>query len=146
MAVYAISGVALIFRDTDILKKKYDFNLLVETNLNADELVEAIELKRLREVREENGMIYFKEGSYNKASGEVNYSQIKPPYVLDKMQHLHKAKSNDPLFFLNIFFGLALLFFVISSFWMFVPNSSMFRKGMYFTAAGAVLTLILVFI
>ena len=146
MAVYALSGVTLIFRDTDIFKKKYDFNLLVETNLNADELVEAIELRRLREVREENGMIYFKEGSYNRTSGEVNYSLIKPPYVLDKMQHLHKARSSDPLFFLNIFFGLALLFFVISSFWMFVPNSSMFRKGMYFTAAGAILTLILVFI
>ena len=98
-AVYAISGVAMIFRDTDILKKKYDYKLLVETNLNADELVEAIELKRLREVREENGKIYYKEGSSNKTSGEVNYSLIKPPYVLDEMQHLHKARSNDTLFF-----------------------------------------------
>ena len=29
------------------------------------------------------------------------------------MSHLHKAKSGDPLFFLNIFFGLSLLGVII---------------------------------
>jgi hypothetical protein len=62
------------------------------------------------------------------------------------MTHLHKASTNEPLFFLNIFFGLSLLFFVISSFWMFLPKSEIFKKGMYFMIGGVILTLLLIFI
>jgi hypothetical protein len=62
------------------------------------------------------------------------------------MNHLHKAKTGQPLFFLNVFFGVALLFFVISSFWMFLPKTTVFKKGIYFTAAGIVLTLIMLFL
>ncbi|MEP3043441.1 MAG: hypothetical protein ABJO53_06035, partial [Nonlabens ulvanivorans] len=88
----------------------------------------------------------FKNGDYNKATGAVNYTKMELPYVLDKMTHLHKAKSSQPLFFLNITFGLGLLFFVLSSFWMFMPGTSIFKKGMYYTAAGIVLALVLLFI
>ena len=113
MAVYALSGVLLIFRDTDFLKKEIVNEKQVETNLNAEQLGKTT--KRL-------------------------------PLLLDKMAHMHKAKSADPLFFLNIFFGVALLFFVVSAFWMFLPNTTIFKKGMYFAAAGIVLTLILLLV
>jgi uncharacterized membrane protein (DUF485 family) len=68
------------------------------------------------------------------------------PSVLAKMTELHKARSQQPLFFLNIFFGLSLLFFVLSAFWMYMPKTSVFKKGLYFTFGGIVLTLILLFI
>ena len=82
----------------------------------------------------------------DKGLAETTHRIEKLPYVLDQMTHLHKAKSADPLYFLNIFFGLALLFFVISSFWMFMPHTSIFKKGLYFTLAGIVITLILLFV
>ncbi len=48
------------------------------------------------------------------------------PFILDKMTHLHKSESGDPLFFLNVFFGIALLFFSFSSFFMFLTQNECF--------------------
>ena len=105
-----------------------------------------LELRGFKAEREEGDIVYFKEGTYNKKTGAAAYTKKGLPIVLEKMTHLHKAKSGDPLFFLNVFFGLSLLFFVLSSFWMFLPKTSIFKKGLYFTAAGLVLTLILLFV
>ena len=146
MAVYAISGITLIFRDSDILKKTYSFEKVIDKNIAANKLGKALDIRQLKVIKEENNIITFKEGQYNKLTGEANYKLIKFPYAIAKLQHLHKAKHSDPLFFLNIFFGLSLLFFVVSSFFMFMPSSSIFKKGMYFTAAGVALTLILLFL
>ncbi|MDE0599212.1 MAG: hypothetical protein OSB51_08560, partial [Dokdonia donghaensis] len=68
------------------------------------------------------------------------------PYILDKMEHLHKATTNSPVYFLNIFFGASLLFFVISAFWMYTPKMPIFKKGMLFAIGGFILTIILLFI
>lgn len=146
MAVYALSGIVLIFRDTDYLKQEKQYTKTVEAQLDAEALGKAIGIKRLSVERQEGSVLYFKEGQYDAATGEAQYALKKLPYVLDQMTHLHKAKSADPLYFLNIFFGLALLFFVISSFWMFMPHTSIFKKGLYFTLAGIVITLILLFV
>lgn len=146
MAVYALSGIVLIFRDTDFLKRTQHFEKQVAPNIKQADLGRALEVKRLKVERVEGDLFYFKDGTYNQKTGEANYSVKKLPLVLDKMTHLHKAKSSEPLFFLNIFFGLSLLFFVLSSFWMFMPKTSVFRKGMYFTLAGVVLTFLLLFL
>ena len=146
MAVYAISGIVLIFRDSDFLKREQHIQKQIEPQVEAADLGRALELRKLRVEREDEATIYFKDGQYEKATGKAEYTLKELPYVLDKMTHLHKAKSADPLFFLNIFFGLALFFFVISSFWMFMASSSVFRKGLYFTLAGIVLTVVLLFI
>jgi hypothetical protein len=143
MGVYAISGIVLIFRDTDFLKVEKLHEKQLTANLNAEQLGKEIKIRRL-EFTELNGEVAsFKQGFYNTKTGEVSYTTKKLPLVLDKMTHMHKAKSADPLYFLNIFFGVALLFFVISAFWMFLPGSTIFKKGLYFAAGGMVLTFIL---
>jgi len=43
-----------------------------------------------------------------------------------------------------VFFGISLLFFVMSAFWMFLPKTALFKRGLYFTFAGIVLTIILI--
>jgi len=146
MAVYALSGIVLVFRQTDFLKRTHHFEKQLAPNIAKSELGKAIKIKRLKIEKEEGNIYHFKNGTYNKQTGMAIYSQKKLPYVMDRMTHLHKATTNDPLYFLNIFFGTSLLFFVISSFWMFIPSSSIFKKGLYFTLAGIVLTLILLFI
>ncbi len=146
MAVYSLSGIVLIFRDTDFLKQEKRITKQVKPQSNAEELEKLLGMKRLKVVKEEGGVIFFENGSYNKANGTAEYSVKELPLLLKKMTHLHKAKSAEPLFFLNIFFGIGLLFFVISSFWMFMPSTSIFKKGMYFTLAGVALTLLLLFI
>ncbi|MBF4983141.1 hypothetical protein FNJ87_01895 [Nonlabens mediterrranea] len=146
MAIYAISGIVLIFRDSDVMKREISYSKTINTQLNEKAIGQAIGDKRFKIERIDGDSVYFKNGAYNKATGIVNYTKMELPYVLQKMTHLHKAKSSQPLFFLNITFGLGLLFFVLSGFWMFMPGSSLFKKGMYYTAAGVILALVLLFI
>lgn len=146
MAVYALSGIVLIFRDTDFLKRTHTYEKTLDPGIKKSELSKVLKIRKLKINSEKDGIYYFKEGTYNKQTGEAKYELKKLPFVLDKMNHLHKAKSSEPLYFLNIFFGTSLLFFVISSFWMFMPKAPIFKKGMLFTLAGIILTLILLFI
>ena len=146
MAVYALSGVVMIFRDTDFLKKENLIEKKLAPNLAADSVGRAIRIRDLKFEGEKGELMLFKQGSYNKATGETKYTVKQLPFVLDKLTKLHKANTKSPLYFLNIFFGVSLLFFVFSSFWMFLPKTTIFKKGMIYTAAGIILTLIMLFV
>jgi hypothetical protein len=146
MAMYSISGIILIFRDTDFLKQETRHEKKLESGLNSEMVGKEIKIKKLEFQAVDGFIATFKQGNYNLETGDVSYTTKALPLVLDKMTHLHKAKSADPLYVLNIFFGLALLFFVLSSFWMFLPGTSIFKKGLYFSAAGMALVIILLLV
>ncbi|WP_420457816.1 hypothetical protein [Neolewinella sp.] len=146
MAVYAISGVVLIFRNTDFLKREVVRERTVAKDLSPEEAGKVLQVKNFAVERSEGGTIYFAGGSYDAATGAAVVTTRELPYVLNKMAHLHKANTKDPLYYFNISFGVALLFFVVSAFWMFMPGSRILRKGLLFSAAGIVLTLILLFV
>lgn len=146
MAVYAFSGVVMIFRDTNFLKRDKQVEKKLAANLGEKELGEAIRVRDLKITSQVGDVVYFATGTYNKVTGEANYTIKAWPEFINKLTGLHKATSKQPLFFLNVFFGVSLLFFVVSAFWMFLPKTSIFKKGLYFTLAGLVLTLILLFI
>lgn len=146
MAVYSISGILLVYRDTDFLKKEIKVEKKFDANLNEKKLGKEIKIKGFEVDKTENGLMYFKQGTYNIATGEAKYTKKELPFVLNKFTQLHKSQSKDTLSPLNVFFGISLFFFVISSFWMFNPKTKAFKRGMYYTAAGLVLAIILVFI
>jgi hypothetical protein len=146
MTVYGISGIVLIFRDTEFLKSERQIERKLKPNLQPEELGKALRMRDLKVEHESENILSFRQGSYNKETGIARYTTKELPFILNKLTQLHKASTNQPLFFLNIFFGLALLFFVLSSFWMFLPNSDIFKKGAYFALAGVTLTLLLIFI
>lgn len=105
-----------------------------------------LQMRDFKIEKEEGDVIRFQKGTYNKSTGVVNYTSKEWPVFIEKLTRLHKASTKDPLFFLNIFFALALLFFVVSAFWMFLPKTTIFKKGLYFTLAGVILTIILLII
>lgn len=146
MSIYAISGMVLIFRNTDFLKQKETVTKQVAAQAAPHELGGLLGLKRLEIKEISDTEIIFDNGSYNKATGEAKYTVQKLPYLLDKMTGFHKATTGDPLYYFNLFFGGALLFFALSSFWMFMPASPIFKKGLYFTLGGVVLALLLLFL
>lgn len=146
MAVYAVSGMVMIFRNTDFLKVERLEEKKLNPGLSVKELGEAIRIRDLKAETETTGLLTFKQGNYNKVTGEVQYKVKSLPSGLEKLTRLHKANTNSRFYYLNIFFGASLLFFVISSFWMFLPKTSIFKKGMMFTAAGIVLTVLLLFL
>jgi hypothetical protein len=145
-AVYSISGIVLIFRDTDFLKSEKLNERQLSAHIKNEELGRELRMRNFKIEKEEGDIITFNQGTYNKTTGVAKYTSKELPYVVEKLTHLHKADTKNPLFFLNVFFGLSLLFFVVSSFWMFLPNTTIFKKGLYFALAGVILTLILIFI
>lgn len=146
MAIYSISGIMLIFRNTDFLKKEKYKTTIVEPNLDEEALGKAIKIKELKFIKKEGDMAFYKQGNYQLSTGKANYTVKELPYIISKMNSFHKANTNHPLFYLNIFFGLSLMFFVISTFWMFAPGTRIFKKGIFFTIAGVILTLVLLFV
>ncbi|MEJ0033671.1 MAG: hypothetical protein WDO15_26525 [Bacteroidota bacterium] len=146
MAMYSISGIVLIFRQTNAFKVERQVIKTLQPNLNGEQLGAELKIRDLKVTSENGDLLTFDAGNYNKVTGEAHYKVMELPYLLDKMTHLHKANTNDALFVLNIFFGLSLFFFVVSSFWMFAPGTSTFRKGMYFVVAGVILVLTLIFV
>lgn len=146
MAVYATSGVVMIFRDTDFLKQEKTVNVQLSPKLSTEALGKAIRIRDLKIEVEKGDTSLFKQGYYNKATGSTHYTTKSLPAALEKLIKLHKASTKTPLFYLNVFFGCSLLFFVISSFWMFLPKTTIFKKGLYFTLAGVLLTIVLLFI
>lgn len=146
MAVYAISGITLIFRKTDAFKDNVEIKAQLERALELPALEKALNIGKLEITKEVNNMVYFDGGQYNKQNGEVIYHQMQLPYVLSKMQKLHKATTKSPVYWLNIFFGASLLFFVISAFWMFLPETAIFKKGVVFSLLGIIMTFIILFI
>ena len=146
MAVYALSGMVLIFRDTDFLKREKQIVQMIKPNASEKEIGEMLKMRQFKVDKTEGDLLYFRDGTYNKSTGKAAFTVKQLPTILEKMTHLHKAKTEDPLYYFNIFFGLSLLFFVISAFWMFMPKTTIFKRGLYFTLGGIILTLILLFV
>lgn len=145
MAVYAVSGIVLIFRDTHFLKSEYHIEKILETNISQENLPKALSVRNLIDISETSDLIIFSNGNYNKTTGVANISVMKLPIVLEKLTHLHKAKTGDPLYWFNIFFGITLLILVITSFLMFRPKTKIFTKGLYFSLGGIALILFMIF-
>ena len=144
MLIYATSGVLLIFRNTDFLKYEQTEIRQLETQLSVASLEENLRIRGFRMKEETDSAILFNEGEYNKITGEVVISKLDYPLPLAKLVKLHKATSNSPLFFLNISFGVALLFFVVSAFLMFMPRLPFFKNGVKISIAGAIFALLVV--
>ena len=146
MAMYAVSGIIMIFRQTDFLKKEKIVERSVPVGIKLDDLGKELKIKEFKIEKTEGNTVYFKQGTFDLTTGVAKYQVKELPLLLEKMSQIHKATTKSPLFYLNSFFGLALLFFVLSAFWMFIPSSDIFKKGMYFTVAGILLVLILLFV
>ena len=146
LAVYAISGITLIFRKTDTFKKTVTKEITLNKETKTKDLGKSLEIKDFKVDSTHSEIVYFKEGNFNKTTGKAVITKKEYPYLLDKMMKLHKATTKSPVYWLNIFFGLSLLFFVISSFWMFLPTTSTFKKGMIFSLLGFLMTILILFI
>lgn len=146
MAIYGLSGIMMVFRNTDTFKRVTQIESTIDTNLTGEDLGKVLRTRVFVDKIEGNTIHFNKTGTYDSSTGAVEYTKAELPLILEKLEHLHKATVDSPLFFFNIFFGLSLLFFAISSFWMFMPSTSVFKKGVYFSLAGALLLLIMIFV
>nr|WP_319267218.1 hypothetical protein [uncultured Draconibacterium sp.] len=146
MTIYALSGTIMIFRTTDFLKQDKVTEREIGANVPAEELGGKLFIRNLEVLEEDANTITFQQGTYDKTSGVATYTVKELPFVLKKLESLHKATTNSPLYFLNIFFGISLLFFSVSAFFMYTKTNKVLRKGVYVAIAGLVFAAIIVFI
>lgn len=144
MAIYALSGILLIFRPTEFLKFPVTEVRQMEVGIEGASLAGHLRMKGVKLKSETDELVIFNLGEYNKLTGETVINKMDYPSPLAKMVKLHKATNNSPLFFLNIGFGIALLFFVISAFFMLLPKSPFFKNGIKISGVGALFALLVV--
>lgn len=144
--IYAISGIVLIYRDTGFLKSERQIERQLSPNIQESELGMMLHIRDFKITKTEHDIVYFKNGTYNKATGIVHYTNQALPLTLDKLISLHKSSSKNFSHWFTTIYGIALLFLAVSSFWMFKPNTGLFKRGLLFTGIGFIIAFILFFL
>lgn len=147
--IYALSGILLIYRNTSLLQRETTLELPLAPNLPSQELPKALaqalpkDLSRtfnpqkFQLLKQDSLTITFAQGQYSKITGQTSYttSQTIPP--LDKFISLHMASAKNPVHYLTVLFGVALLLLAASSPWMFKVGTRQFKRGIVLTLCGA---------
>lgn len=141
--IYALSGIVLMYRNTDILKKEVAVERQLKPGLSDEELGREMRLREFKVAKTEGDVVYFQNGTYNKTSGMAQYKQKDVIFPLNKFNNFHKAISSNKMHWFNLLFGAVFLFLAISSLWMFKANTKTFRRGMILTAIGIVFSVVL---
>ena len=141
--IYSLSGIVLIFRDTDFLKHDITVEETLSPNLDAHELGKELHVKEFEILRTDAEYKYFKNGTYNKATGVVTYSKKELPSFLVRLTAIHKSSSKYFSHWVSTLFGIMLFFLAISSLWMFKPNTKAFRRGILILGAGLAVAILL---
>ena len=140
--IYSISGIVLTYRDTDFLKYETIVERTLSPNIETSELGKVLRLKDMKVLKNEGEIVYFQNGTYNKTTGLVKYSEKKLPEILNKLNNFHKASSKNLKHLFSTTFGILLLFLAISSFWMFKTKTELFRRGICVAGLGVVFAII----
>lgn len=142
--IFCLSGIVLVYRDTDLMKRESLTERTVAPNLKADELGRALHLRHMKVTKEEGEMVCFEGGTYNKTTGVASYTEKSLPSPLNAFCQLHKSPSAAPAHWLTIVYAILLLFLAISSFWMIAP--ARIARSMGLTVAGVVFAIAVLFL
>lgn len=141
--IYSLSGIVLVYRDTDFLKHNTKVEIKLSPNMEPSALSQALRMKDFKVTNTEGETICFKDGSYNKTTGVAIYTSKENIFPINKFIDIHKVMSSNPIHYFNTLFGLILLFLAISSFWMFKSGTKSFRRGIVIASIGIILTILL---
>lgn len=139
--IFSLSGVVLIYRNTDILKHDVTVERKMATNLNSEGIAGELHLRDFKIEAEEGDIIYFKNGTYNSSTGIAVYTTKEIIFPFNKFIELHKTSGNNGTHWFTAVFGVLLLFMAVSSFWMYPVKSRKFLRGIILTGIGIVISL-----
>ena len=143
--LYGLSGITLIFRDTNFMKQDKKISLNLAPGIDPAELGRNLRMREFNVEKTEGDVIYFKGGSYNKATGATEQTVRELIFPLNKMTEFHTTPSKRPLHWFTLTFAFTLLFLAISSLWMFKSTTKVFRQGILLTLSGVIVAVILLF-
>lgn len=140
--VFSLSGILLVYRQTDLLKSDTVVTQTVSSGLAVDEIGKTLRLRKLKIDGDDGRYILFssdpslRDGKYDRESGSVTFVEKRLPSWLSKLNQFHKTGSSDEIHWFIVTYGVLLTFLAVSSFWMFKPSTRQFRRGLAFAAGG----------
>ncbi len=144
--VYGVSGIILLYRDTDLFTIDKQYIETIKPDTPASELGQALELRRLKVLEERNDTIYFNYGYYCQSSGEAVFTITTYPDFVWTMNSFHKLKSRFTSHWFATVYGVMLLFLALSSLWMYKPSTKKFKRGILLTAIGLIIAAIALYV
>ena len=144
--MYSLSGIIQIYRDTDFLKHDVLNEKTLSPNLEIPKLKEALRMRDLDVQKNEGGIIYFENGTYNSTTGVAKYTTKEWYSFIVPFTELHKTSSRNTAHYFTTVFGVLLLFMSISAFWMFKPGTKLFSRGVLMTIIGIIASIIILLI
>ncbi len=142
--IYCLSGLVLIFRDTDFLKYERQIERKLSSGIAESDLASHLRLRSLEVQKTEGDIVYFNNGTYNKTTGVATYSEKGLPSFLQKINNIHKAPSQNATHWFSLIFSIALFFMAISSFWMYKIRTKKFRRGLILTGLGIIVAIAMI--
>lgn len=143
VVIYILSGIVLIYRDTEFLKREVTVERQLKPNMEIGDVGKELRMREVKVTKTEGDVISFQNGTYNKTSGAAVFTSKEVMFPLNKFINFHKAISGKATHWFNLVFGLVFLFLAVSSLWMFKANTKTFRRGMILVGVGIVFTVIL---
>ncbi len=140
VVIYALSGIVLVYRDTDLLMQNVQVQRQLSPGLEPSELGKMLRIRGFSVTKTEGDEVHFQNGSYNKKTGLAQYTTRQLPFVLQKCVGFHKTVSGKITHWYAVLFGAMLCFLAVSSFWMHSNNTRMSRRGIVTALTGAVIT------
>jgi len=145
--IYCLSGILLVYRESDFLKREVQVEKTIEASLLASSLGRVMH-KKIIITGSENGIVKFNNqgytGTYNSLTGELSYKNKELPSFIQKLINLHKSSEKQIVHWFSVIYGSLLLFLALSSFWMFKPGSKVFKKGVILSLLGGAVAFIIV--
>lgn len=142
--VYALSGMLLIYRNTDFMKVNKTEEMQLEAGLKGGNLAPKLRIRSFNVEREEGSKIFFKEGVYDAETGMATVTRKVYPFPLDKLVNLHKVTGVNKISVVALIYGFMLTFLAVSSLFMFKFGSKKSRRGMVIIAVSVVMTIAIV--
>lgn len=144
--IFSLSGIALVYRNTDFLKHEVTIERNLKPNLTNEELAGELHMRDFKEIREEGNVVNFENGTYDRASGTAVFESSEVIFPFNRFIDLHKSNSSNAVHWFTLAIGILLLFMAVSSFWMMKAGTKLFKRALIFTFIGVSIAVIVLFV
>lgn len=141
--IYALSGIILTYRDIEFMNVDVQLEEKLKPSLDAGQLSEVLYIRHFEVIKSEGDIIYFKNGKYNKSTGIAEYTTKQVMFPFNKFIDLHKTYSENNNHWFATIYAILLTFLALSSLWMFKSGSKIFKRGIYLTIVGIILSVVI---
>ena len=145
--IYCLSGLLLTYENTNFLKSERQIEQQLAPNMPLMMVARLIGDKGFRIQNMEDGTVAFQglvsRGTYNRMTGELRYTAMKYPRILEMFNALHKTRHENKVHIFTVAYSILLLFLAVSSFFMYKPGSRVLKRGIIISILGVIASVLM---